>query len=821
MQPEPRRSPRKSKNTKDSSEKKKKKKPTDLVVKNKGKKKVSRVKKKNQSLRKRKRDMATLEKEGGQDSGSSASSRKKTRRTFKPNRERETEALQPHTTVAQTEDETDLGDTEQPLHLATSLIPDHEIDSPETEKSPQLSPVSPTQSQQHPSSSGSSTKSPSPELQEKEETRSTNSAPQAAEDIAVEPIRPKTFFFKSKDYWKSCKLQSRCHQHKFMETLKGLDESEKRWFLEHPQFKHLMHMDCKPHRKMMGLWMMLIRTIATPKRRQVWFAVNGVPIRYSIREHGLISGLYCHQYPEKFMSRLNMKFAEKHFRKMFMKKLKLKKNKKKKKPEEEELKVTVLDVEEKLSQMQLDRSNDRLKIAVLYFLTTDLHGRTKFGSSIDPFLLKLLIIWSCVKAFPWGRFTLNNRMDEIFHVKDHFIRGLPENPKWTFPGFINPLEILAFECIPVLKAEFREPMQNHDPTCPRMWKWKFTSTGTTGYALEELYKTLGDTKEICSILTPIEREQDLLYEIMDEGCWEDVELLDDGDDHDAIVDGWNKFIIREGGKIFWEDIYKEDIKSRSLEIEQQEGEQLEEEEHETVAKEPERIRCGEPVANLESLKEMMMSLITAMEGRINNKIEGLDTRLKVLEGNSILREGFGIMDFQYDHYEAGGTSAQKDKDNEDNDKEPDMELEDDEADKDKEDDGKEPDMEHEETEKDEGKELEDNDAEKDEESEKELQEEPENESEKEFEKQPEIEATYDDANVEEEAAKKDDAEKDLEESEKELQEESEKELVKQPELEATYDDANVEVEAARKETITRSKRVSKPSHVKKSPFVKQ
>ena len=96
--------------------------------------------------------------------------------------------------------------------------------------------------------------------------------------------------------------------------------SQKRWFHEHPQFKHLIHMVCSPTRKVMGLWMMLIRTIATPKSRQAWFVVNGVPIQQSIREQGLISGLYCYHYPENYMSGLSMKFAVKHFRKIFMKK---------------------------------------------------------------------------------------------------------------------------------------------------------------------------------------------------------------------------------------------------------------------------------------------------------------------------------------------------------------------------------------------------------------------------------------------------------------------------------------------------------------------
>ncbi|CAN6922474.1 unnamed protein product, partial [Brassica oleracea] len=102
-----------------------------------------------------------------------------------------------------------------------------------------------------------------------------------------------------------------------------------------------------------------------------------------------------------------------------------------------------------------------------------------------------------------------------------------------------------------------------------------------------------------------------------------------------------------------------------LEIEQLEGDQLEEKEHE-AGNEPPMIVVGEVVADLESLKETVMSLMsqmTTMEGNVNNKLEGFDRRLKMLEGDSIGREGFENMDFQYN--EDGGTSGQQEKGNED------------------------------------------------------------------------------------------------------------------------------------------------------------
>ena len=177
------------------------------------------------------------------------------------------------------------------------------------------------------------------------------------DDMTVEADRPAGFFFKPSDYGNGCKLSSRCHQHDFLKTIEKFEASEKSWFQDHPQFKHIFHMDCTPTRKVMGLWMLLLRTMHTGKDRQAWFGVNGVPIRYSIREHSLFSGLYCHSYPENYPSIGSMKFARKHF-----------KVKKTKDGKEKGLQVTEADVLEKLQKMKFDGSGDRLRMAVLYFL---------------------------------------------------------------------------------------------------------------------------------------------------------------------------------------------------------------------------------------------------------------------------------------------------------------------------------------------------------------------------------------------------------------------------------------------------------------------
>ncbi|CDY70867.1 BnaAnng35360D [Brassica napus] len=262
------------------------------------------------------------------------------------------------------------------------------------------------------------------------------------ENMAVEPMRPVGFFFKPSDYWTACKLSSRCHQHDFLETIKDFKESEKSWFENHPQFKHLFHMDCCEKRKVQGLWMLLLRCMHTGKERQAWFGVNSVPIRYSIREHALLSGLYCGSYPENYPRKGKMKFATKHF-KHLQKKTKEKNRKK------QGLRVTEADVLEKLEKMEADDGSDeRLKMAVLYFLTRVIRARKRNVYFIEPFILQAVDDLDFCNKFPWGRYTFDDCMKEIFHLRDHFAKGLPENNmQWTFPGFVIPLEVYEL-CFP-------------------------------------------------------------------------------------------------------------------------------------------------------------------------------------------------------------------------------------------------------------------------------------------------------------------------------------------------------------------------------------
>ncbi|KAG2308251.1 hypothetical protein Bca52824_027999 [Brassica carinata] len=97
---------------------------------------------------------------------------------------------------------------------------------------------------------------------------------------------------------------------------------------------------------------------------------------------------------------------------------------------------------------------------------------------------------------------------------------------------------------------------------------------------------------ISNILKPIGSESDLLVEIFDDGLWDELELVDDGDRNDPIVNGWNKIIIHDQVKIPWEDLYKMDAKTREKEHEL-----------ERICEEPKGLRMCEETKGLRVCEE--------------------------------------------------------------------------------------------------------------------------------------------------------------------------------------------------------------------------
>ncbi|KAF8116367.1 hypothetical protein N665_0019s0045, partial [Sinapis alba] len=252
-------------------------------------------------------------------------------------------------------------------------------------------------------------------------------------------IKPMSMYFPPTRYTKKIKISTRCFITEFTETMDELNPPvtrvEKSWFENHPQFKHIFHMPKDGNHNVMGMWMLLLRTADIEKKNAAWFAVNGSPIRYSIREHALISRLDCRNYPSNYKEAGSMTFVRKYFGNGI---------------------IRHQDVKAKLQEMEASR--DRLKMMVLYFLSSIINGQRKTGKdapSVEPFLLRAVGDLNLCKTFPWGRLFFEHMLKEISHTMEHFGGVVKEGVIWPIPGFCIPMEI-SFAIQNILKASEAE-----------------------------------------------------------------------------------------------------------------------------------------------------------------------------------------------------------------------------------------------------------------------------------------------------------------------------------------------------------------------------
>ena len=239
-------------------------------------------------------------------------------------------------------------------------------------------------------------------------------------------LKPLGMYFPPSEYRKKIKISTRCFITDVMDTLKELDPpmttAEKSWFENHLQFKHIFHMPQAGNHKVMGMWILLLRTAHITKEKEAWFVVNGCPIRYGIREHALISGLNCRNYPLNYKVTRGTKFVRKCFGGGIIR--------------YQDVKTKVLE--------GMEPSRDRLRLLVLYFLSSVICGQTKTGKdapSVEPFLLRAVDDLNLSKTFPCGRLSFDCMLKEISHTMSHFEGEVKEGVIWPIPGICIPMEV--------------------------------------------------------------------------------------------------------------------------------------------------------------------------------------------------------------------------------------------------------------------------------------------------------------------------------------------------------------------------------------------
>ncbi|XP_056850690.1 uncharacterized protein At3g43530-like [Raphanus sativus] len=421
---------------------------------------------------------------------------------------------------------------------------------------------------------------------------------ESASSQECQPLPPDELYFKNTEYTKTCKIQSKCYVSNTVGIIKKLepenDSPELKWFENHPQFRHFFHMPDEQNLRLLGMWTLLLRTIPVPEGEDTaWFAVNGVPIRYSLREHALISGLDCRDYPDEYEKLGSFAFVDRHF--------------------DSHKEITMESVKEKM--LSMSPCGDRLRMAVLYFLGTVIRAKGRWNAAFDSFILRVVNNVEICKTFPWGRLTFDDTIGSLNYVMKK-LKGKPKN-NVNFPGFIVPLEVLAFECIPALNAEFRERVAGCMSNCPRMCKSRFQNNSMKGYPLSDLYDVIGETKVITSVLVPTVDEQTLLASIME---WEP-----DYENEEGLSNLWSTWLTVKEKPIFWQELYELDVAAREFPKKKDKRKVNEE-----ASSSSHGLDGLEDV--LKGVEERLMSVL--MEVCV--KVETMDQRLGVVEKSHVV-----------------------------------------------------------------------------------------------------------------------------------------------------------------------------------------
>ncbi|GMN69981.1 hypothetical protein TIFTF001_039024 [Ficus carica] len=198
--------------------------------------------------------------------------------------------------------------------------------------------------------------------------------------------------------------------------------------------------------------------------------------------------------------------------------------------------------------------NDKLKLAVLYFLCAVRRGPEKANHQIDDNLIKMIEDLDWCANYPWGRKTHQFLMTQVqkLEIGAKCKDAREKLARWNNHAFILPLMLLPFECIPALIPTYAEIREDVQGPVPRICRWKTKFHRQQAPSLDQILHAVGESTNINSILVPTLTEQKANHMIG---------FVPYDDDYDAIVDNWAN-ILRSGRSIFWEELLYADLEGR-------------------------------------------------------------------------------------------------------------------------------------------------------------------------------------------------------------------------------------------------------------------
>ncbi|XP_062085067.1 uncharacterized protein LOC133791164 [Humulus lupulus] len=192
-----------------------------------------------------------------------------------------------------------------------------------------------------------------------------------------------------------------------------LSKTDKIVFRKYSQLGHLLDLPWKG--KFWGTLshQIIARRINCQKKHELWFLINGKPVRFSIQEFAIVSGLYTSG--ELTPKELNVVSSNNNLKNKYF----------------NDRSIKIEDVANVLDNIPKDeRTKDRVKLCFIYLLSAFLLN-SSVGTTIDLSWLRLVDNLEIFDKYPWGRLVYEKIVDQITRVKfqkDHNVDMI----RWNF-----------------------------------------------------------------------------------------------------------------------------------------------------------------------------------------------------------------------------------------------------------------------------------------------------------------------------------------------------------------------------------------------------
>ncbi|CAN6845516.1 unnamed protein product [Brassica oleracea] len=259
----------------------------------------------------------------------------------------------------------------------------------------------------------------------------------------------------------------------------------------------------------------LTKSIKTVKRHESWFHFGAQPMRFSIREFHMVTGLKCSgeaREPREETERFKWDFLKGRTH-------------------------TVKDVEKQLRNTREDASDERFCFAMLLLIESILLQKSLLdgGTTFTLDYVKIAQDMDVLMTYPWGRTAYNLLLKSLQRAVD---KSLDKN-NYDLQGFPMAFLIWILESVPLLQYAFSQvvPILSVQPSTPIFLCEKYLQI-TSPQLIDVLLIEIKDHLKVICILPPITNDPEA------DVCMEDEANKDLDDMADLSKRGY-KFKIRD------------------------------------------------------------------------------------------------------------------------------------------------------------------------------------------------------------------------------------------------------------------------------------